>query len=229
MGPDRSGHCAETVRVDDLARTLATHRGAHSSRRRRCGAAGCCWSGSVSWHRVRRSGSHGRVGPGTVDRFPGLLVLVVGGIVEGAALGGAQALVLRRVLPGFRVNAWVGATAGAAGFAWLLGMLPSATHSSWSTWPPVMGRPGRGCARRSCCWSASGPHRPWSCHRATARPFAWVWMDRSGLVRRPGGLHRRGPAPVARGPAAAGSSSRSELAGGAVMAFTMAAVTGWAW
>ena len=62
-------------------------------------------------------------------------MLVAGGIVEGAALGEAQAFVLRRVLPGFRPIAWVIATSVAAGFAWLLGMLPSATQATWSTWP----------------------------------------------------------------------------------------------
>jgi Ca2+-transporting ATPase len=61
--------------------------------------------------------------------------LVGGGVVEGATLGLAQALVLRRVMAGFRTSAWIGATAGAAAFAWLLGMLPSVTHAMWSTWP----------------------------------------------------------------------------------------------
>jgi hypothetical protein len=64
-----------------------------------------------------------------------LSMLVAGGIVEGAALGLAQALVLRRVLPGFRTAAWVAATSAAAAVAWLLGMLPSSTHAAWSTWP----------------------------------------------------------------------------------------------
>jgi hypothetical protein len=50
-------------------------------------------------------------------------LLVVAGIVEGAALGTAQALVLRRFVRHFRVAEWIGATALAAGFAWAVAML----------------------------------------------------------------------------------------------------------
>jgi hypothetical protein len=68
-----------------------------------------------------------------------LLLMTIAGAVEGAVLGAAQAHVLRSVLPGFRVRAWVLATAGAAALAWVLGMLPSSTHGWWSTWPtPVV-------------------------------------------------------------------------------------------
>jgi hypothetical protein len=61
--------------------------------------------------------------------------LLGGGAVEGAMLGLAQALVLRRVMAGLRTAAWIGATAGAAAFAWPLGLLPSVTHATWTDWP----------------------------------------------------------------------------------------------
>lgn len=53
-------------------------------------------------------------------------VMVVGltaaGLLEGAALGAAQARVLARHAPGVDGRAWVVATAAAAGFAWFAGM-----------------------------------------------------------------------------------------------------------
>ena len=65
-----------------------------------------------------------------------VLALMAAGMVEGMVLGLAQALVLRRQLRGFRTAAWISATGGAAALAWLLGMLPSATHAVWSAWAP---------------------------------------------------------------------------------------------
>jgi hypothetical protein len=62
--------------------------------------------------------------------------LVAAGLVEGAALGAGQAHVLRSVLPGIRVRAYVVATSLAAGFAYAVAMLPAA-------WPDaVAGLPG---------------------------------------------------------------------------------------
>jgi hypothetical protein len=53
------------------------------------------------------------------------VLLLAAGAGEGAILGTAQSLVLRRVLPSVSPRAWVGATAAAAGAAWALGLLPS--------------------------------------------------------------------------------------------------------
>jgi hypothetical protein len=62
--------------------------------------------------------------------------LVAAGLVEGAALGAGQAHVLRDVLPGLRVRAFVVATSVAAGLAYAVAMLPAA-------WPDlVAGLPG---------------------------------------------------------------------------------------
>lgn len=61
--------------------------------------------------------------------------MVGAGAVEGAVLGLAQASILVRVLPSVSRSRCVVATAGAAAFAWMLGMLPAATHRIWSDWP----------------------------------------------------------------------------------------------
>lgn len=48
------------------------------------------------------------------------------GVYEGAIVGGAQWIVLRRVLPRLDAPSWVGATIAGAVIAWMLGSIPSA-------------------------------------------------------------------------------------------------------
>lgn len=50
-------------------------------------------------------------------------LLVLAGVVEGAVLGAAQAVVLRRVFHRPRSRYWIGATAIAAGSAWAVAMI----------------------------------------------------------------------------------------------------------
>jgi hypothetical protein len=50
-------------------------------------------------------------------------LLVLAGVVEGAVLGAAQAVVLRRVFRTRQSRYWIGATAVAAGFAWAVAMI----------------------------------------------------------------------------------------------------------
>ena len=76
------------------------------------------------------------VGPLAVQALTGLPVLprtlavaalvVLAGIVEGAALGTGQWLVLRRPLPSIPYHTWVRPTALAAGLAYILGLAPNA-------------------------------------------------------------------------------------------------------
>ena len=153
-----------------------------------------------------------------------LPILVVGGLVEGAALGLAQALVLRRVLPGFRTPAWVVATSAAAGFAWLLGMLPSATQAMWSTWPPaglVVGASVLGLVLLLSIGTAQMLVMP----AGTPAAHAWIWWTALGwcaglaafsLVATP--LWHEGQAPLV--------TALVGMAAGTVMAVVMAAVTG---
>lgn len=67
-----------------------------------------------------------------------LLVMVAAGMVEGAVLGAAQSVVLRREFLGFSRGAWVAATSLGAGVAWLLGMLPSTLYPGWTHWSPAL-------------------------------------------------------------------------------------------
>jgi hypothetical protein len=62
---------------------------------------------------------------GGVEGLPQVAVLMATGAVEGALLGWAQAVVLRRVVPGLDTRSWVLATALAAVLAYAMGMLPS--------------------------------------------------------------------------------------------------------
>lgn len=50
-------------------------------------------------------------------------VLVLAGTAEGAILGAAQCLVLRRTFPSLSAPRWIGVTALAAGFAWAVALL----------------------------------------------------------------------------------------------------------
>lgn len=78
-----------------------------------------------SWFRWTTAGEFaGFLAPalmGALTSSPALFVLA--GVVEGAVLGGAQAVVLRRVDRTVHGRSWIGATALAAGFAWAIAML----------------------------------------------------------------------------------------------------------
>lgn len=65
-----------------------------------------------------------RTGHGT-QAVVTLVLAVLAGIVEGASLGFAQALVLRRCILNLAWGEWVRNTAIAAGIAYIFGMLPS--------------------------------------------------------------------------------------------------------
>jgi hypothetical protein len=62
--------------------------------------------------------------------------LLAAGAVEGALLGWGQAVVLRRVLPGFPARGWVLATSAAAVLAYAVGLAPSTLAPVWAGWPP---------------------------------------------------------------------------------------------
>lgn len=62
-------------------------------------------------------------------------LFVLAGAGEGALLGLAQSLVLRRLITGFAWQRWVLATALAAALAWLIGLLPSTLIDAGLTLP----------------------------------------------------------------------------------------------
>lgn len=73
----------------------------------------------------------------TLDLRPGavLALMALAGFGEGLVLGTAQALVLKQALLGFSRVSWAVATGAGASVAWVIGMLPSTLHDTWSTWP----------------------------------------------------------------------------------------------
>jgi hypothetical protein len=58
-----------------------------------------------------------------------LVIIVTGGVVEGAAVGWTQAWMLRRWLSELSMRAWVGVTVLVAAAGWLLGAAPSVVVS----------------------------------------------------------------------------------------------------
>jgi hypothetical protein len=64
--------------------------------------------------------------------------MVSAGLVEGAVLGAAQSVVLRREFLGFSRSSWIAATSVGAAAAWCLGMLPSTFYPAWTDWSPVL-------------------------------------------------------------------------------------------
>jgi hypothetical protein len=65
-------------------------------------------------------------------------VMAVAGTAEGAILGSAQWLALRRELAGLRWRDWAGATALGAGAAWTLAMVPAAFWDQLEDVHPAM-------------------------------------------------------------------------------------------
>ncbi len=81
----------------------------------------------------------GLAGLPTVPRALATLALVaLAGVVEGAALGLAQWLVLRRALPPSAACAWALPTALAAGLAYILGFAPSTLDDLGAPTPAVI-------------------------------------------------------------------------------------------
>ena len=82
---------------------------------------------------------------------PGAEILIVTaaflaiGAYEGAIVGAAQWLVLRRWLPSLRAKSWIAATVAGAVVAWMLGRIPSALadwkSASGGTGEPALGLP----------------------------------------------------------------------------------------
>ncbi|WP_093588833.1 hypothetical protein [Lentzea waywayandensis] len=92
-----------------------------------------------SWFRWTTAGEFaGFLAPalvGALTSSPQLLVLA--GVIEGAVLGAAQAVVLRRVDHAPQARSWIGATALAAGFAWAVAMLAVHNGERLNTLPLV--------------------------------------------------------------------------------------------
>lgn len=151
-------------------------------------------------------------------------MLVAAGTAEGALLGAAQARVLARVLPDLRPRRWVTATAVAAGFAWMLGLLPSLVAPRVGFSPAVA---GLAAVDGVLVLLSLGTAQWWVLHRHVTGAWKWIpataaaWL--AGLavffaVTMP--LWHPGQSPLL----IAGIG----VFAGLLMAGTVAAVTGWA-
>ncbi|WP_189940822.1 nitroreductase/quinone reductase family protein [Streptomyces aurantiogriseus] len=151
-------------------------------------------------------------------------MLVAAGTAEGALLGAAQAHVLARVMPDLRPRRWVAATAVAAGFAWMLGLLPSLVAPRVGFSPAVA---GLAAVDGVLVLLSLGTAQWWVLHRHVTDAWKWIpataaaWL--AGLavffsVTMP--LWQPGQSPLL----IAGIG----VLAGLLMAGTVAAVTGWA-
>jgi hypothetical protein len=141
--------------------------------------------------------------------------LILAGVVEGGLLGWGQASVLRRVLSNFPTRRWVGYTASAAGLAYLLGMLPSVVGGSW--WVVAVVAVPLLLSIGTAQWLVLRGRVPWALSWIGVTAAAWV----AGLA-----VFLAFATPLWWSGQALALTVLVGLAGGALMATTVAAVTG---
>lgn len=179
-----------------------------------------------SWFRWTTAGEFaGFLAPalaGALTSSPQLLVLA--GVVEGAVLGAAQAVVLRRVDRTLNSRNWIGATALAAGFAWAIAMLAVNNGDRLNALPlaavlPIAAVAGTGVllSLGTAQWFVLRNHFPHAHRWVWANAFAWgagllVFTAATTPLWQPG----QPPVLIAL----------IGALGGLLMAATMAAVTG---
>ncbi|MFI7444775.1 nitroreductase/quinone reductase family protein [Nonomuraea indica] len=113
-------------------------------------------NGGGLWWRWTRAVTLGELAGFTVPAVAGVLVagpewgmlgigpllqgaaIVMAGAVEGTVLGLAQAYALRAALPGIATRDWVRATAAGAVLAWVVGSLPVVLGDRLLRWPPAV-------------------------------------------------------------------------------------------
>jgi hypothetical protein len=139
-------------------------------------------------------------------------------------LGLAQAAVLRHARVSVDSRAWIVATSLAAAVAWFLGMLPSTTHDTWSTWPVpwvVVAASVLGTALLASIGTAQALVLP----RGTRGRWAWVAWTALGWCAGLTAFSVVAP-PLWQPDQAAWLLVLIGVAGGLAMAVAMAAVTG---
>ena len=122
--------------------------------------------------------------PGTVARALALVVVVAGGLVEGAALGTLQAGALAGLLPLSRRRRWRTVTVLVAGLGWAVASAPQALSSggAGSSAPSstlvLAGAAGSGAALGGLLgWAQS-----WALHGMVAHPRRWVGANIAAWV-----------------------------------------------
>jgi hypothetical protein len=150
--------------------------------------------------------------------------LLAAGAVEGAVLGWGQAIVLRRVLPGFAVRRWVVLTSVAAVLAYALGLAPSVFARFWAGWPPGLLVPVA--ALLGLVLLNSIGMAQWTVLRRLV-PGAWRWIVVTAVAWLGGLVVFLGiSAPLWHPGQALAATLGVGLLAGLSMAVTMAAITG---
>ncbi|MFC3890880.1 hypothetical protein ACFOWZ_05290 [Lentzea rhizosphaerae] len=153
-------------------------------------------------------------------------LLVLAGITEGAVLGAAQWLVLRRAVRGLEPGDWIGVTALAAGFAWAVAMLAVHYGEPLRTLPLGVLLPLATVAGAGVLLSI-GIGQWLVLRHHVDRAFTWVWAN---AVAWCGGLivFTAFTTPLWQPGQQVALIAGIGAVGGLLMAATMAAITGFA-
>ncbi|MFP8964318.1 hypothetical protein ACLIYP_27715, partial [Streptomyces nanhaiensis] len=150
--------------------------------------------------------------------------LIAAGAVEGAVLGAAQVRVLRRVWPRLGGLRWTAATGGGAAVAWFLGLLPAALHDTVSRRPVLVA--AAAALLVPALLLSVGTAQWWVLRAHAERAHRWIAGSAAGWLL---GLavFFAITTPLWRPGQSAPVAALIGVAGGAAMAVTAAAVTGW--
>jgi hypothetical protein len=151
-------------------------------------------------------------------------VTLTAGAVEGAVLGFAQALVLRRAIPAIATRAWIAATMAGALCAWTVGLVPMLAGDGLADLPPTV-QVGLGAGLGSVLLVSMGAFQ-WRVLRRTV-PGAGLWVPATATAWLLGLAAFAGvSSPLWREGQPAALVAAIGVAAGCVMAATAAAVTG---
>jgi hypothetical protein len=123
------------------------------------------------------------------DRSPALALaaMVLAGAVEGAVLGSAQALVLRRELLGFSPRTWVAATAAGTAGAWTVAMAVVGSFTVWQDWSLAVILPG-GVLLVAALLSSIGLAQWLVLREHVSRSSSWVAVNAAAWAAGLGGM-----------------------------------------
>ncbi|WP_143467150.1 hypothetical protein [Lentzea kentuckyensis] len=151
-------------------------------------------------------------------------LLVAAGVVEGAVLGAAQCVVLRRAVPGLRAAEWIAVTALAAGFAWAIALLAVHYSEPLGTLPAAVLFPVAAVAGMGVLLSI-GVGQWFVLRQHVPDPSRWVWATAlawcAGLI-----VFTLVTTPLWRPGQPTVLVALIGALGGLLMAATMAAITG---
>ena len=112
---------------------------------------------------------------GVVGSSLALAIVVLGGLVEGAALGVVQAVLLGRVFPRLRRRRYVVATVLVAGLGWAAASAPGVLAGDSGGAPPSLLVVLPGAAALGVVMGALlGAAQAWSLRGAASHPWRWV-------------------------------------------------------